>query len=269
MFKECYIMEKVHGTSAHIRWKDGTITYFSGGASRDMFIKLFDEALLVPAFTALGLDDVTVFGEAYGGKEQGMRDTYGPDLRFIAFDVKIGDSFVDVPVMDGIAGQRLGLDVVPWFKSECNVETLDRHRDAPSIVASVRGMGPDKLREGIVVRPLVELRTNNGERVMAKHKGEAFSERIHTPKVRPDKLEVMTEANKIADEWVTTNRLKNVLSHLPSDPGLEMTGKIIQIMQEDVEREAAGEIEWTKDVKNAVGRKAATIFRLWVTSVRV
>jgi hypothetical protein len=48
MLRECYALEKVHGTSAHITWKDGnfggTVSYFSGGEKYANFVKLFDEA---------------------------------------------------------------------------------------------------------------------------------------------------------------------------------------------------------------------------------
>ncbi len=27
-FKECYAMEKIHGTSAHVRFKDGEVAFF-------------------------------------------------------------------------------------------------------------------------------------------------------------------------------------------------------------------------------------------------
>ena len=47
LFKECYAMEKIHGTSAHISFtpslKPGTeqLNFFSGGEKHENFIKLF------------------------------------------------------------------------------------------------------------------------------------------------------------------------------------------------------------------------------------
>ena len=42
MFNECYAMEQIHGTSAHISYRDGEVKYLAGGGSYDEFAKLFD-----------------------------------------------------------------------------------------------------------------------------------------------------------------------------------------------------------------------------------
>ncbi len=31
LFKRCYAMNKLHGTSSHISWKEGKLHYFPGG----------------------------------------------------------------------------------------------------------------------------------------------------------------------------------------------------------------------------------------------
>ena len=68
LFRECYALEKIHGTSAHVAWDGKDIRFFSGGAKHDAFVGLFDEPALVEAFQTLGCDSVVVYGEAYGGK---------------------------------------------------------------------------------------------------------------------------------------------------------------------------------------------------------
>lgn len=267
MFREVYVLEKVHGTSAHITWKDGKLTFFAGGASHEQFVALFDQEDLKTRFASLPPTDITVYGEAYGGKMQAMKDTYGPDLKFIVFDVKIGDNWLDVPNMDQVA-RGLGLEVVPWDLIPCNVNNLDFWRDAPSQVAARRGCGDKRLREGIVIRPTIELHTNNGERVMAKHKGEAFSERVHTPQVKTDRLEVLAEADKIAAEWVTEMRLSHVLDKL-EPPALELRDipRVNDAMVEDVYREGQGEIVESKEAAGAIRRLAAKLFKARLTKV--
>ena len=42
LFKECYAMEKIHGTSAHIGVRDEKIRFFSGGVPPEELVKLFD-----------------------------------------------------------------------------------------------------------------------------------------------------------------------------------------------------------------------------------
>lgn len=273
MFRECYALEKVHGTSAHIAWfNDGRtgvdpLSFFSGGVKHGTFVELFDHAKLRAAFTALGHVKVTVYGEAYGGSCQGMKSTYGAELRFIVFDVQVGESWLSVPDMAQVA-ESIGLEVVPWEKIPADLASLDATRDKPSEVAVRRGCG-ERPREGVVLRPLVELTTNNGERVIAKHKTEKFSERATPQKVMTaDQLTVLESAKAIADEWVTEMRLTHVLDKMPG-AGIEQTGKVIDAMVEDVYREAAGEIIPSREAAQAIGRKAAALFKARVTKVPV
>jgi hypothetical protein len=265
-FRRCYALEKVHGTSAHVSWDGGKLTFFSGGESHARFVQLFDPEKLSAAFVALGHQKVTVYGEAYGGKQQGMRETYGPELRFIVFDVQVGETWLSVPDMDQV-GKALGQEVVPWVEISTDLDVLDAHRDLPSEVAVRRGIKEPKPREGDVLRPLFEVRLSNGERLIAKHKGAAFEERAHPPKVADAaKLAVLTDAAAIATEWVTPMRLSHVLDKIPTPHGIELTPKVIAAMVEDVYREAAGEIVESKDVKAAIGRRAAELFKMRLKS---
>ena len=223
-------------------------------------------------FEALGHQEVTVYGEGYGGKEQGMRLTYGPDLRFIAFDIKIGDRWLDVKNMDQ-AATMLGLEVVPYEEISTDLTELDRVRDMPSEVAKRRGCGDDKKREGVVLRPLLELTKNNGDRIITKHKQEAFSERA-TPQniVDPAKLKVLEEANAIASEWVTETRLSHVIGHIiaareTKAVEIKDTPVIIKAMLEDVYREAKGEIVESKDASAAIGKRTAQLFKSHLNQV--
>ncbi len=88
LWKECYALEKVHGTSAHIQWSNGQLSFYSGGETHEKFVELFDQEKLTETFKSLEYPEdfvVRIHGEAYGGKQQGMSKTYGPKLHFIAF----------------------------------------------------------------------------------------------------------------------------------------------------------------------------------------
>lgn len=262
LFKECWALEKVHGTSAHISWKDGQVHFFAGGERHSAFIALFDEQRLKDTFyESVGEQHVTIFGEAYGGKCQGMSGSYGKELRFIAFDVKIGDTWLAVPNAHSFV-LTLGLEFVPYCRVPTALEALDAERDRPSAVAYIRGCGPDKEREGVILRPLIEVTKSNGARIIAKHKREKFCERATPQKVvDPDKLVVLAEAKAIAEEWVTEMRLTHILQKFPADVGIERTGDVIKAMIEDVSREAEGEIVLSKDASKAIGSKAAVLFK--------
>lgn len=260
LFRRCYALEKVHGTSAHVTWGSTGVTFFSGGESHSRFVGLFDAAMLKDRFTALGHAEVTIYGEAYGGSQQGMKLVYGTELRFIAFDVQVGTSWLSVKDADQVC-QGLGIEFVPYDEIATDLTEIDRVRDQPSEVAVRRGMGVDKPREGVVLRPLVEVTKNNGSRIIAKHKADTFAERVTPPKVVDTaKLEVLAAAEAIAQEWVTPMRLTHVLDKF-GEIDISAMPKIIHAMVEDVFREAKDEIVESKDARTAIGKRTARLFK--------
>lgn len=264
LFKECYAMEKIHGTSAHLGIKEGSVYFFSGGEKHDSFVSLFNADDLMSKFQSLGLNDSTVYGEAYGGKQQGMSHTYGKQLKFIVFDVKIGERWLNVLDAENIT-KVLGLEFVPYVKIFTKMEDIDSERDADSIVAVRNGIEEPKKREGIVLRPIIEVTKNNGQRIIAKHKREDFSERKTIQKVvDPEKLKVLKEANSIAEEWVVLERLKHVLDKLPQNTSIENTGEVIKAMVEDIYREAKGEIVESHEANKAISKRTALMFKEFV-----
>ena len=129
MFKQVVASEKIHGTSAHVSYntEEDKLTFFSGGASYDEFLKFFDQDSLLEAFrnnaSEHNVKNITIYGEAYGGKMQGMREIYGPQLRFIAFEVLIDaeqDSEVfllDVDIFDRLTMKNIYVENYMYKKA--------------------------------------------------------------------------------------------------------------------------------------------------------
>ena len=266
LFKECYALEKVYGSSAFISFSKNKIPkihYFSGGEKHENFLKCFDTIDLEAKIDIINIDEFIIYGEVYGGKCQKMSSTYGPILKFVAFEVKIGDCWLSVPQAERFV-RDLGLDFVDYVKIPTTLIALDSERDKPSVQAKKNGILEDKPREGIVIHPLIELHKNNGERIICKHKGKEFQERINQPKpqeVDPSKLEVLSNAQIIADEWVTNVRLEHVLQKLPPDIQIDKIPEIIKSMIEDIEREAKGEILESKEARKAISKKTVELFK--------
>jgi len=261
-FSRVFALEKIHGTSAHVAFKAGALTFFSGGVKHNNFVQLFDQDDLLRRFAEIGHEEVTVWGEAYGGKCQGMKEVYGPDLRFVAFEVRIGPTWLAVPDAAQVV-TGLGLEFVDWEETASDIASLDLLRDSPSVQTRRNGMG-EHPREGIVLRPLFEVTLSNGSRLLAKHKTEAYQERKKQPKVG-EESEIIKGAKAIAQEWVTPMRLTHVLDGLTVDgqaPGIERTRDIIMAMLEDVEREAAGEVEMSRAARKAIGSRTAQMFKV-------
>ena len=275
LFKECYVLEKIHGTSAGIHWKPWRypLAFHISGAKYDQFVSLFNVEELTARFkTLFPKDKVSIYGEAYGGKAQGMRDTYGPNLQFVAFEVKVGDCWLAVPQAEDVA-TNLGLDFVWYTRVPTDLEEINRLRDQDSQQAIKNGMGEGHKAEGVVIRPLVELTKNNGERLVVKHKRDDFRETKTPREVDPEKLKKLSEAQEIAREWVTEMRLQHVLDALSAQgeeaSTIEDTGKVVKAMLKDVKDESEGEIEWSKEAEKAIGKAAAQKFKKRVTEVKV
>lgn len=268
IFKECYALEKIHGTSAHIGWNHETkeIRLFSGGEKHEKFRDLFDmEALWETFGNKFPLSSVIVYGEAYGGKQQGMSATYGPSLKFVAFDVRVGDVWLGVENAAAVAGS-LGLEFVDFKRVSTDLEVLNAERDSDSAQAIRNGMGTGKMREGVVLRPIVEFRMNNGGRIISKHKRDEFKE-TKTPRVvDPAQMKILEDAKAIAEEWVTEMRLIHVLDKMPTDTGMEHTRDVISAMTEDIVREASGEIIDSVEARRAIASKTAQMFKKLLAS---
>lgn len=273
MFKECWAMEKIHGTSAHIRWDADhaeQIKFYSGGEKHEKFVSLFDIDALRESFLRLGRDQMVVYGEAYGGKQQGMSKLYGPQLCFVVFEVMTGaDTWLNVPNSAGVA-ESLGLEFVPFQKCSTDLDELTALRDAPSRIAVRRGCEP-AIGEGLVLKPLQEFRDHRNERIIVKYKTEQFSERKSKKdtKVEPARAEQLTEAEAIANEWVTDMRLRHVIGALEAAKQRSLASRdipaLLAMMQEDVTREGGDELVMSQDAARAIKRKTVELFNAWST----
>lgn len=260
LFKECFASEKIHGTSAHLKWKNGKLTFFSGGSKHSQFIELFNEEELTQKFEELGHPEVTIYGEAYGGKLQGMSATYGKELKFIVFEVAIDDNWLDTLSANRVA-IKLDLEFVYYTRIPTEIDAINAERDADSVQAIRNGMGEGHKREGVVLRPLIELQKYNGGRIIVKHKRDDFKETKTPREVNEEELKVLEDAKAIAEEWVTPMRLQHILDNFPPDVGMEQAGKIIPAMVKDVLEESKGEIVNSREARTAIGRKTMEFFK--------
>jgi len=268
LFREVYALEKIHGTSAHLSYtpdKETTLgsrlAFFAGGGKYETFIELFDAEAIRTKLDEIAPPNnkVHVYGEFYGGKMQGMRKVYGDKQKFVAFEVKIGDTWLNVPNAEDICN-KLGIEFVHYKRIPTTLEAIDAERDAPSEQAVRNEMG-EHHREGIVLRPIEEVVLNSGKRVIAKHKRDEYKETKAPRQISPEKLKVIENAKVIANEWVTQERLNHILTKGVVEATIENTGKIIALMTDDILREAEGEIVDSPDARKQIGRLTALMFK--------
>ncbi len=279
-FAECFAMEKVHGTSAHVRLRDGNrLEYFSGGVQMEPFKALFNHEELLAKMIATGHQNLTVFGEAFGGKCQGFSHTYGPNLRFVAFDVEIGVAsdeqrrqFLGVEEACRLVCGQLGLRFVNYNRIPTTMAAIDAERDRFSVEAMCVGIS-GKHGEGVVLRPIQEVRDARGNRICCKHKRDEFRETKSARKVAPtqEQLDAKLKDDELASEWVTEMRMTHVMDKLAAagtvlDP--KATGAVIAAMEADVVTESAGlGAEWNHAALRAVRKQAAALYQKMMPKV--
>lgn len=168
--------EKVDGTNIRVFW-DGHNVSFGGRTDKaqipasliNRLYELFggeeNEQIFEQMF---GEKEVILFGEGYGRKIQAVGSAYNPDgVDFALFDVLIGDNYQEKSWVNETA-RALGIKVVPTVGCGTLIEAVEYVKGHPS------SMIGDCEMEGIVCRPMVELRDRRGERLIVKIKWNDF-----------------------------------------------------------------------------------------------
>ena len=166
--------EKVDGTNIRIHW-DGHKVEFGGRTDKaqipgpllnklnEMFMTTEAEELFEQTW---GDKDVILFGEGYGPKIQNGGD-YRSDVSFILFDVLVGNNYQEREWVEKTA-QMFNIDVVPIVLTGTIQDGIDYVMKHPQSTMGTAMM------EGVVGRPMIELRDRRGERVIVKIKWEDF-----------------------------------------------------------------------------------------------
>jgi len=114
-----------------------------------------------------GMQDVTLYGEGYGAGIQKGGNYIRDGQSFILFDILINDWWLERGNMVDIA-TKLGIDIVQIL----SIGTID-----DAIMTVKRGLKSsfgDFLAEGLVLKPLVELKARSGKRIVTKLKHKDF-----------------------------------------------------------------------------------------------
>lgn len=182
----CWIWtEKIDGTNIRVHW-DGHVVEFGGRTDQaqipaplvNKLNEYFGGEQNAQVFEQVfGEKDVVLFGEGYGNKIQKVGGQYNSDgVDFALFDVCIGENYMPRIVVQSVA-RAFGVDAVPIV----GLGTIDKAiafvQSKPySRVAQKKNAASTLLMEGVVCRPMVELRTRTGERVICKIKLQDFKD---------------------------------------------------------------------------------------------
>lgn len=167
------LTEKVDGTNIRVHWYEDHIT-FSGKTNdaeipKPLLERLKEIFTLDKLNETFGGKAVTLYGEGYGKKIQKTGHLYLPDsVDFILFDVLIGGIFLERNNVEDIAS-KLALKTVPVVAKCSLFDAIDLTKKGfPSFLGDLRA-------EGVVCKPLKELQTRNGKRIITKIKTCDFS----------------------------------------------------------------------------------------------
>lgn len=166
--------EKVDGTNVRVIW-DGYRVSFAGRTDKTQMPPHLHSRLEVlfggpdkeELFEAVfGSTPAILFGEGFGEKIQKGGGLYGP-VDFILFDVYCGGMWLKRDSVEDVA-DKLGIRIVPVVFVGTLPEGVEFIRKHPK--SHLR----DAEMEGIVCRPVVDLLTRNGERIIVKIKCRDF-----------------------------------------------------------------------------------------------
>jgi hypothetical protein len=161
--------EKVDGTNIRIMLDDQHYLTFGGRTDAaqlpgpllthliDVFFPLKEK--LIEMFPS----GVVLYGEGYGGKIQKAGSTYGPEQKFVMFDILVNNVWLAQNNVNQI-GEVLDVPTVPLILFAPIQNAMDM------VEEGFNSTWGDFIAEGLVGRPATEIRTNRGARVITKIK---------------------------------------------------------------------------------------------------
>ena len=173
--------EKVDGRNTRIYWYSNPLVQtveIKGRTDKadipaflyDKLKEIFPKEKMIKVF-GIGEDkpDICLYGEGYGNRIQGCGKNYNSNgVDFVLFDVKIGKWWLKREDVNKIA-KSLNIDVVPIVGEG----TLDEAVNFIKTQGLYSKWG-DFLAEGMILRPKIELKSRNGQRIITKIKHTDF-----------------------------------------------------------------------------------------------
>ena len=167
--------EKIDGTNIRVVWDGHKVSYYGRTDKAQIpsqlmnrLIELFggdvNEELFEQKF---GEKNVMLIGEGYGAKIQNG-SSYREDNDFILFDVLVNDNYLSRENVKNIANS-FNIEVVPTIMVGKLENGINWVKTKPKSKIGTANS------EGLVARPLVELKDGNGNRVIVKIKVRDFS----------------------------------------------------------------------------------------------
>ena len=269
--QEFVVQEKVHGSNFCFVTDGTTVSAGKRTGFIEPDEKFYDYEELLEAykqrvttlFSAVkakypDTQTLSVFGEMFGGKyphpevkndkhtmliQKGVY--YCPQHEFYAFDLYVNSLetgyFLSVDEANTLFEQGGFFYAKSLFRGSFD-DCLQYPNEFPSQISLWLGLPPvdDNICEGVVIRRVLPCYLRNGSRVLLKSKNARFAEKKSIKKRAPKLLvepTYSTELNAllpVTEEYVTENRLNNVISHIGQISLPRDTGKLIGLFSKDI-----------------------------------
>ncbi|GHT62728.1 hypothetical protein FACS189451_07780 [Bacteroidia bacterium] len=269
--QEFVVQEKVHGSNFCFVTDGTAVTagkrtgFIEADEKFYDYEELFDRyrQKVMDLFAAVKLkhpdmQTLFVFGEMFGGKyphsdvknnsktmviQKGVY--YSPNHEFYTFDLYITtyETGYYIPLDEANAFFEAGgfLYAKTLFRGSFD-DCLKYPNEFPSQISGWLGLPPidDNICEGIVIRPVVPTYLRNGSMVLLKSKNARFAEKKSIKKrqpkvfIEPTYSENLNLLLPVIEEYITKNRLNNVVSKIGQVSVPKDTGKLIGLFSKDV-----------------------------------
>ena len=269
--QEFVVQEKVHGANVCLTTDGKTVSFGKRTGFVEDGEKFYDYENLHERYTSNvislfsivqghfpDLQSLTVFGEMFGGKyphpdvknnnktmliQKGVY--YCPFHEFYAFDLYLTTEetgrFLTVDEANDYFEQVGFFYAKSLFRGALK-DCLKYPNDSPSQISLWLGLPPieDNICEGIVIRPVTTCYLNNGSRVLLKSKNARYDEkkaikkRESKPVEEPSYSEALNNLMPVAEQYITENRLNNVVSKIGQISVPKDTGKLIGLFSKDI-----------------------------------
>ena len=269
--QEFVVQEKVHGSNACFVTDGQTVNFGKRTAFVEPGEKFYDYEELLERYTSkvialysiikenfFDLKTLTIFGEMFGGKyphpdvkndsktsviQKGV--FYCPTHEFYAFDLYVtteeSGRYLTVDEANNFFEQGRLFYAKTLFRGSLS-ECMQYPNTFQSQVSNWLGFPPieDNICEGVVIRPVEPTYLRTGSRVLLKNKNARFAEKKSVKKrepklfVEPSYSDSLNNLLLVTEEYVTENRLNNVISKIGHISVPKDTGKLIGLFSKDI-----------------------------------
>ena len=272
-FEKCefVVQEKVHGANVCFMTDGKTVSFGKRTGLIEQGEKFYDYEILLERYTSKitslffavknvlpDIETLKVYGEMFGGKyphpdvahkknvmliQKGIH--YCPYHEFYAFDLYVAmpenGYYLTVDMANSFFEQGDFLYAKTLFRGTLDA-CLQYPNDSLSVIHEWLGLPPieDNICEGIVIRPVVPCYLSNGSRVLLKSKNARFAEKKSVKKrtpqlfVEPSYSEELNNLLFVTEQYVTENRLNNVISKIGHISIPSELGKLIGLFSKDI-----------------------------------